>query len=215
MRYINASNVCVLLGEKYNYKWATEEKILEILKGSFQKYSKDIIVSDININTMKIIEKMNHSDLKKILNAFDDELIDFDRLFDLTVVDLKKILNYWELKKTGSKSDLIERIIKYNLVECLNSKKKEIICQKNHKDYKNKFDRLINKLPDKFKKIIDNDLTMGRGQIEEDKIITQCKFNKTNDIHYINFTAFNEDYKIGCRFDCDEQVEIKNRKYAA
>ena len=70
----------------------------------------------------------------------------------------------------------------------LNKLKKEIIHKDNFEDYSLSKEELLNNLPNKrLKRAIDEDLTMDRGNVEEERIIIEQSIKKDNVLHFYNF----------------------------
>ena len=213
-RYINASSVSVLLGEEYGYFWSTDEKIDEIIHGSFQKFSEDILPTEINKDTNSMIDKLSKDDLKITFDALNASTkTTYNDLSSLKVAELKEFLELNNIAAVGKKPELIEKVAKFTIIETLNDRKKEVVTEKNHKKYTEKREKILADIPEKMKKVVDSDFTMGRGNIVEERIIDAYKLHKSNDIKYVSFEVEGQKYKVGCRFDCDEQIEIKNRKH--
>jgi hypothetical protein len=97
------------------------------------------------------------------------------------------------------------------LEDCIINHKKQITSLDTHLEYTTQESNFVNQLPEEIQKIVKKEFTMERGNVEESRIIKECKIPKTNKLEYLTFNVEDTKYKIGSRFD-GPQIEIKTRK---
>jgi hypothetical protein len=190
MRYLNASDVCKLLGPEYGFHWTNDSDIQRIVFNKFQ-------VSEVK----KAIEFLPETDLVETLQQFKTET---------DILKIKKVLKKRKIDIPSTESELIHVYKKSELEHIINLNKKEITNEQLHIDYSKNITTFSEKLPPLLQKVVTQDFNKERGNVEESRIIKSYELKKTNELKYLTFLVNNEYYKIGCRFDAPG-IEIKTR----
>jgi hypothetical protein len=137
---------------------------------------------------------------KKIKNELEEKI---EKLPIQVIEETMEIMNIPKKQKISeNKSSVLEHIL---------YAKKETTCIDDQNEYKYKRERYLKSFPEILREAIDTEFTLEFGNIQEEKILKEQGIQKTNNLHYLNFTVNGLGYKVGCRFD-GPQIEIKTRK---
>lgn len=85
LRYINASDVSKLLGNKYEFYWATQKENLDIINNRREKFIDKPQTFELQNKTVQIIHELPRHDLKKMISTFkspDEILAVYQKAFE-------------------------------------------------------------------------------------------------------------------------------------
>jgi len=137
---------------------------------------------------------------KKIKNELEEKI---EKLPIQVIEQTMENMNIPKKQKISeNKSSILQHIL---------STKIETTSIDDQNEYKYKRECYLKSFPEILKEAVDTEFTLEFGNIQEAKILKEQGIEKTNNLHYLNFTVNGLSYKVGCRFD-GPQIEIKTRK---